>query len=185
MADDISAAPSSEDDSGTGSGTEGGRTSVPHSFERKENSDPFSIDLDDLDDYGSGSRSSFPSIHFTRSDMKDEKDEDEDDSDDAFANLFTSEYADDAELMPAPIVPRTLYIQMVSSKLCGTVAYTHPFAGICGASDFERGMLESIHFCTDLVMIYRELLRDCLKRKPGGCSTKSWKPWCIWEAWAS
>ncbi|KAL4071177.1 kinase-like domain-containing protein [Scleroderma yunnanense] len=112
MAEDISAAPSSEDDSGTGSGTEGGRTSVPHSFERKENSDPFSIDLDDLDDYGSGSRSSFPSIHFTRSDMKDEKDEDEEDSDDAFANLFTSEYVDEAESKPAPVVPRTLYIQM-------------------------------------------------------------------------
>lgn len=112
MANDISAAPSSEDDSGTGSGTEGGRTSVPHSFERKENSDPFSFDLDDLDDYGSGSRSSFPSIHFTQSDMKDEKDEDEEDSDDAFANLFTSEYADEADLAPAPVVPRTLYIQM-------------------------------------------------------------------------
>lgn len=136
MADDISAAPSSEDDSGTGSGTEGGRTSVPHSF---ENSDPFSIDLDDLDDYGSGGRSSFPSIHFTQSDMKDEKDEDEEDSDDAFANLFTSEYADEADLVPAPVVPRTLYIQMVGSKLCGIVSFTYLFTGIRGAPDSERG----------------------------------------------
>ena len=139
MANDISAAPSSEDDSGTGSGTEGGRTSVPHSFERKENSDPFSFDLDDLDDYGSGSRSSFPSIHFTQSDMKDEKDEDEEDSDDAFANLFTSEYADEADLAPAPVVPRTLYIQMVGSRSCGIVSFTYPFAGIRGAPDSERG----------------------------------------------
>ncbi|KAI6125176.1 kinase-like domain-containing protein [Pisolithus croceorrhizus] len=109
-----STAPSSEDDSGTGSGTEGGRTSVPNSFERRgEHSDPFSIDLDDLDDYGSGSRSSFPSIHFTRSEVNDEKDEEDEDSDDAFANLFVSEYADEVDVVkPAPVVPRTLYIQM-------------------------------------------------------------------------
>ncbi|KAI6146889.1 kinase-like domain-containing protein [Pisolithus tinctorius] len=110
-----STAPSSEDDSGTGSGTEGGRTSVPNSFERRgEHSDPFSIDLDDLDDYGSGSRSSFPSIHFTRSEVNDEKDEEDEDSDDAFANLFVSEYSDDVDVvMPTtPVVPRTLYIQM-------------------------------------------------------------------------
>ncbi|KAI5992946.1 kinase-like domain-containing protein [Pisolithus albus] len=109
-----STAPSSEDDSGTGSGTEGGRTSVPNSFERRgEHSDPFSIDLDDLDDYGSGSRSSFPSIHFTRSEVNDEKDEEDEDSDDAFANLFVSEYSDEVDVVkPAPVVPRTLYIQM-------------------------------------------------------------------------
>ncbi|KAI6046986.1 kinase-like domain-containing protein [Pisolithus marmoratus] len=109
-----STAPSSEDDSGTGSGTEGGRTSVPNSFERRgEHSDPFSIDLNDLDDYGSGSRSSFPSIHFTRSEVNDEKDEEDEDSDDAFANLFVSEYSDEVDVVnPAPVVPRTLYIQM-------------------------------------------------------------------------
>ncbi|KAF9231990.1 hypothetical protein BU15DRAFT_90768 [Melanogaster broomeanus] len=95
---DVSTVPSSDSETDSDSGTEGNMTSVPHSFERreKEKSDPFSIDLDDLDDYGgSGSRSSFPSIHFTRSDVTDEKDEDEDDSDDAFANLFTSEFADE------------------------------------------------------------------------------------------
>ncbi|KAF8121690.1 kinase-like domain-containing protein [Boletus edulis] len=86
--------------------------SVPHSFERRKTSDPFSIDLSELDDYGgSGSRLSFPSIHFTRSDVKDEKDEDEDDSDDGFAHLFTSEYTDDVDAKP-PVLPRILYIQM-------------------------------------------------------------------------
>lgn len=88
-------------------------TSVPHSVERLEKSDPFSIDLNDLDDYGSGSRSSFPSIHFTRSDVKDEKDEDDDDSDDGFAHLFASEYGEDVDVKPPPVLPRTLYIQMV------------------------------------------------------------------------
>ncbi|KIJ60152.1 hypothetical protein HYDPIDRAFT_139699 [Hydnomerulius pinastri MD-312] len=112
MAENVAAVPSSDSDSDSDSGTEGGMTSVPHSFEHRENSDPFSIDLDDLDDYGgSGSKSSFPSIHFSRSDVKDVN-EDEEDSDDAFANLFTSEYADEADTKPPPVVPRTLYIQM-------------------------------------------------------------------------
>ncbi|KAG6330107.1 hypothetical protein ID866_8983 [Astraeus odoratus] len=44
--------------------------------------------------------------------MKDEKDEEDEDSDDAFANLFVSEYTDDADFKPPPVVPRTLYIQM-------------------------------------------------------------------------
>ncbi|KAG8220630.1 kinase-like domain-containing protein [Butyriboletus roseoflavus] len=109
----VSSGLSSDSETASGAGTEGNMTSVPHSFERHEKSDPFSIDLSDLDDYGgSGSRSSFPSIHFTRSDVNDEKDEDEDDSDDGFADLFTSEYAEDVVLKPPPVVPRTLYIQM-------------------------------------------------------------------------
>lgn len=111
---------SSGSETASDSGTEGNMTSVPHSFERREKSDPFSIDLNDLDDYGgSGSRSSFPSIHFTRSDVNDEKDEDEDDSDDGFAHLFTSEYVEDADVKPPPVVPRTLYIQMVCTLTSG------------------------------------------------------------------
>ncbi|KIN99309.1 hypothetical protein M404DRAFT_155391 [Pisolithus tinctorius Marx 270] len=112
-----STAPSSEDDSGTGSGTEGGRTSVPNSFERRgEHSDPFSIDLDDLDDYGSGSRSSFPSIHFTRSEVNDEKDEEDEDSDDAFANLFVSEYSDDVDVV-TPTTPEFVERQTLKERV--------------------------------------------------------------------
>ena len=91
-------------------------TSIPHSTERHDKSDPFSIDLDDLDDYrSSGSRSSFPSIHFTRSDMNDEKDEDEDGdgSDDGFAHLFASGYEEGMDVKPPPVLPMILYIQMV------------------------------------------------------------------------
>lgn len=110
----VTSGPSSGSETASDSGTEGNMTSVPHSLERHEKSDPFSIDLSDLDDYGgSGSRSSFPSIHFTMSDVNDEKDEDEDDSDDGFAHLFTSEYAEDTDVKPPPVLPRTLYIQMV------------------------------------------------------------------------
>lgn len=109
----VTSGPSSSSDTASDSGTEGNMTSVPHSVERLEKSDPFSIDLNDLDDYGSGSRSSFPSIHFTRSDVKDEKDEDDDDSDDGFAHLFASEYGEDVDVKPPPVLPRTLYIQMV------------------------------------------------------------------------
>ncbi|KAG9310494.1 hypothetical protein JVU11DRAFT_9640, partial [Chiua virens] len=91
-------------------------TRIFREFERREKSDPFSIDLDDLDDYGgSGSKSSFPSIHFTRSEMKDEKDDDDDDdddSDDVFEHLFTSEYGEEVDMTPPPVLPRTLYIQM-------------------------------------------------------------------------
>ncbi|KAH7905298.1 kinase-like domain-containing protein [Hygrophoropsis aurantiaca] len=108
--EDISATPSSDSEYDSES-TEGGMTSVPHSYERRENSDPFSIDLSDLDDYGSD-KSSFPSIHFTRSDAANDKDEEDDDSDDGFGNLFTSEYADEVDTKPPPVVPRTLYIQM-------------------------------------------------------------------------
>ncbi|KAF8124132.1 kinase-like domain-containing protein [Boletus edulis] len=109
----VTSGPSSSSDTASNSGTEDNMTSVPHSFERREKSDPFSIDLSELDDYGgSGSRSSFPSIHFTRSDVKDEKDEDDDDSDDGFAHLFTSEYTDDEDVKPPPVLPRILYIQM-------------------------------------------------------------------------
>lgn len=97
-AGDVTSGASSSSETASDSGTEGNMTSVPHSFERREKSDPFSIDLSDLDDYGgSGSRSSFPSIHFTRTDMNDEKDEDEDDNDDGFAHLFTS---DDIDVKP-------------------------------------------------------------------------------------
>lgn len=105
---------SSGSETASDSGTEGNMTSVPHSTEWREKSDPFSIDLSDLDDYGgSGSRSSFPSIHFTKSDVKDEKDEDEDDSDDGLEHLFTSDYGEEMDVKPPPILPRTLYIQMV------------------------------------------------------------------------
>ena len=115
----ITSGPSSNSDTASNSGTEDNMTSVPHSFERRETSDPFSIDLSELDDYGgSGSRSSFPSIHFTRSDVKDEKDEDEDDSDGGFAHLFTSEYTDDVDAKP-PVLPRILYIQMVRTLAFG------------------------------------------------------------------
>ncbi|KAH7923751.1 Serine/threonine-protein kinase [Leucogyrophana mollusca] len=108
--EDVSATPSSDSEYDSES-TEGGMTSVPHSHERRENSDPFSIDLSDLDDYGSD-KSSFPSIHFTRSDATNENHEEDDDSDDGFGNLFTSEYADEVDMKTPPVVPRTLYIQM-------------------------------------------------------------------------
>ena len=90
-------------------------TSVPQSHER-EKSDPFKVKMEDLDDYGSN-KTSFPSIHFTRSEIKDndcEEDEDDDDSDGEFGNLFSSEYiTDEVDVPKDTIQPRTLYIQMV------------------------------------------------------------------------
>ncbi|KAG1724557.1 kinase-like domain-containing protein [Suillus lakei] len=83
---------SSNSDTGSDSGTEGGMTSVPQSYER-ETSDPFKVKMEDLDDYGSN-KTSFPSIHFTRSEIKNdhqEEDEEDDDSDGEFGNLFSSE----------------------------------------------------------------------------------------------
>ncbi|EGN94241.1 hypothetical protein SERLA73DRAFT_126224 [Serpula lacrymans var. lacrymans S7.3] len=104
-----STAPSSGSDSDD-SGTESGMTSVPHS-ERRGNSDPFSIDLDDLDDYGSGTQSSFPSIHFTRSDLTEKDEDEEDDSDDPFGNLFASEYNGMSILIDHGLIGLTRFIQ--------------------------------------------------------------------------
>ncbi|KAG0696775.1 hypothetical protein DFH29DRAFT_949716 [Suillus ampliporus] len=105
---------SSNSDTGSDSGTEGGMTSVPQSYER-EKSDPFKVKMEDLDDYGSN-KTSFPSIHFTRSEIKDdnhEEDEEDDDSDGEFGNLFSSEYtSDEVDTPKDAIQPRTLYIQM-------------------------------------------------------------------------
>lgn len=95
-------------------------TSVPQSHER-EKSDPFKVKMEDLDDYGSN-KTSFPSIHFTRSEIKDDNreedddddDDDDDDSDGEFGNLFSSEYiTDEVDIPKDTIQPRTLYIQMV------------------------------------------------------------------------
>ncbi|KAG1764160.1 kinase-like domain-containing protein [Suillus placidus] len=107
---------SSNSDTGSDSGTEGGMTSVPQSYER-ETSDPFKVKLEDLDDYGSN-KTSFPSIHFTRPEIKndnhgeDDEDDEDDDSDGEFGNLFSSEYSTDEDTPKDPIQPRTLYIQM-------------------------------------------------------------------------
>jgi translation initiation factor 2-alpha kinase 4 len=97
-------------------------TSVPQSHER-EKSDPFKVKMEDLDDYGSD-KTSFPSIHFTRSEIKsdnreeDDEDDDDSDSDGEFGNLFSSEYiADEMDIPKDTIQPRTLYIQMVGSTV--------------------------------------------------------------------
>ncbi|KAJ6497813.1 kinase-like domain-containing protein [Mycena sanguinolenta] len=113
-AEPASAAPS--DDSGAESGTEDG-TSVPDSNERRISfSDHIGFDLADLDDVGSGSRSSFPSIHFSRSrapsprtdDGECDDECDESDSDGSPEDLSSS----DEPPPPPPLVSRTLYIQM-------------------------------------------------------------------------
>ncbi|KAK7057453.1 kinase-like domain-containing protein [Favolaschia claudopus] len=100
------------------SGTEDG-TSVPNSSERRVFfSDNLAFDLADLDDMGSGSRSSFPSIHFSHSrsssprtaDGEGDEECGDSDSDDVVEDLSPSE-----ELPPTPPPPsisRTLYIQM-------------------------------------------------------------------------
>ncbi|KAG2137935.1 kinase-like domain-containing protein [Suillus clintonianus] len=104
----------SNSDTGSDTGTEGGMTSVPQSHER-EKSDPFMVKMEDLDDYGSN-KTSFPSIHFTRSEIKngnhEEDEEEDDDSDGEFGNLFSSEYTADEDTPKDTIQPRTLYIQM-------------------------------------------------------------------------
>lgn len=112
ISDPISTAVS--DDSGTESGTEDGMTSVPDSSYRYlPTNGGLSINLEDLDDFGSGSQSSFPSIHFGRS-QSPRMDDDDDNSDDAFGNLFSPDGKIEPPMTPPPMVSRTLYIQMVS-----------------------------------------------------------------------
>ncbi|CCM05314.1 uncharacterized protein FIBRA_07528 [Fibroporia radiculosa] len=95
--------------------TEDGMTSVPQSksgfgMKGDGSGDPFSIDLDDL---GSGSRHSFPSIHFTRSGSAtiEKTSEGTSDSDDAFGSLFGPK-SSSRPTTPPPTISRTLYIQM-------------------------------------------------------------------------
>lgn len=107
---DVASAAASDDSEA--SGTEDG-TSVPDLSERHIfSSDHIAFDLDDLDDIGSGSRSSFPSIHFSRSSSPrtDDGEGDESDSDEASEELSSSQ---EPPPTPPPVVSRTLYIQMV------------------------------------------------------------------------
>ncbi|OBZ78007.1 Serine/threonine-protein kinase gcn2 [Grifola frondosa] len=103
-------------DSEHNSGTADGMTSVPVSKSRSSPDDPFTIDLDDL---GSESRHSFPSIHFTRSNStnvegSDNENDSSDSEDDAYEDLFRR--SGNAKIgrpsTPPPTTSRTLYIQM-------------------------------------------------------------------------
>lgn len=95
--------------------TDDGMTSVPQSRKGElSSSDPLSFHLEDLDDFGSGSNSTFPSIHFARSSTP--KTDDDDDSDDAFENSSRPETPATAKYQlstPPQQLSRTLYIQMV------------------------------------------------------------------------
>lgn len=112
----------------------------------------FSIDLDDLDDMGgSGTQSSFPSIHFDGSASSSEKASDSSDSTEnsggPFGNLFSTrasssdpvERTKDRPKTP-PLVARTLYIQMVGCVMSKLSFYPNCFVGICRATDSKGGM---------------------------------------------
>lgn len=126
------------DESGTESGTEDG-TSVPDFSERRiSSSDHITFDLADLDDVGSGSRSSFPSIHFSRSSSP-RTDEGEGDEGDSYSPCEEFSSSQEASPTPPPILSRTLYIQMVGfDHLCAGVIADQEI-GICRTSDPERG----------------------------------------------
>lgn len=121
------AASDSEQDSETADGM----TSRPVSSSRSANGsdDPFVIDLDDL---GSESRHSFPSIHFTRStsaNAASDNDNDTTDSEDAYDDMFDQETpaangrAVSRPSTPPKIMSRTLYIQMVNNCRCILVPF--------------------------------------------------------------
>ncbi|KAJ7220218.1 kinase-like domain-containing protein [Mycena pura] len=107
------------DDSGAESGTDG-MTSVPDTSEQERrilSSDLVAFDLADLDDMGSGSRSSFPSIHFSRSSSPrtDDGDVDEDESSSGSnADVAFVEFSSAQTTLPMTptFLSRTLYIQM-------------------------------------------------------------------------
>ncbi|KAJ6518529.1 kinase-like domain-containing protein [Mycena vulgaris] len=100
------------DDSGAES-EEDGMTSVPSErASRISSSDHITFDLGDLDDVGSASRSSFPSIHFSRSSSPRTDDGEEDDESDSDGVFGVIESSDEPPPTPPPILSRTLYIQM-------------------------------------------------------------------------
>ena len=95
---------------------EDGMTSVPQTPQTSERHLPinggFHINIEDFDDL-SGSRSSFPSIHFGRSSSPGTSGEDSS-GDDGFGSLFRSASSGSiSSLVQAPTLSRTLYIQMV------------------------------------------------------------------------
>ena len=113
VSDDSSAEFLSDDGDGDG------MTSVPP--ETSERHLPinggFYINIEDFDDL-SGSRSSFPSIHFGRSSPHGTTSGEDSSGDDGFGSLFKSTSSGSAP-SPSPASPsvsRTLYIQMV--RLC-------------------------------------------------------------------
>ena len=101
------------DDSSAEFTAEDGMTSVPETSERHlPINGGFYINIEDFDDL-SGSRSSFPSIHFGRSSSPGTSGEDSSE-DDGFGSLFKSASSGSAPpLTPPPTLSRTLYIQMV------------------------------------------------------------------------
>jgi translation initiation factor 2-alpha kinase 4 len=98
------------DDSSAEFATEDGRTSVPETNERHlPINGGFYINIEDFDDL-SGSRSSFPSIHFGRSSSPGTTSGEDSSEDDGFGSLFRSASSGSAP----PTLSRTLYIQMVT-----------------------------------------------------------------------
>jgi eukaryotic translation initiation factor 2-alpha kinase 4 len=111
--------PSESDDSDREMTSVGGTTPMVKSKAKTRGaSDGISFDLADLDSMGSDSKSSFPSIHFSRSSSP--KTDEESDSEDGFGNLFGTEPPDTPSdfrpVTPPPRVFRTLYIQMVRTS---------------------------------------------------------------------
>jgi len=101
---------------GSGDDTADGVISVLSGIHRRDgSSDPFSIDLDDLESE-SRSSTSFPSIHFTGSGSGATEGSDADDIGEMFeAPRNVSAVIDVVPRVLPPSRPRTLYIQMVSS----------------------------------------------------------------------
>ena len=103
----------SDDSSSEFVNEEDGRTSVPETSERHlPINGGFYINIEDFDDL-SGSKSSFPSIHFGRSSSPGTSGEDSSE-DDGFGSLFRSASSGSVpSLVAPPTLSRTLYIQMV------------------------------------------------------------------------
>ncbi|KAJ7101250.1 kinase-like domain-containing protein [Mycena belliarum] len=99
-----------------------GMTSVPDTSERSRrisSSDHIAFDITDLDDMGSGSHSSFPSIHFSRSssprtDDGEPEEEEFESSEGSEGQIVFGMRSSEDDTPPTPplVLSRTLYIQM-------------------------------------------------------------------------
>lgn len=108
--------------SSAGTSIPNGRSSGATTAGDEADSDPFFIDLNELNSTRNEDRHSFPSIHFTRSATPDLSESDPSDEE-----LFVGEESSFAGSpgkvvkkapTPVPTVTRTLYIQMVCSQVC-------------------------------------------------------------------
>ena len=100
--------------SSAGTSVPGNRAGARSLSNDERDSDPFVIDLNELNSNPSEDRHSFPSIHFTRSATPESSESDPSDEFDEEILFDAHDKRPKKSPTPVPTITRTLYIQMVN-----------------------------------------------------------------------